>query len=84
MGAEVNSHDVGAMSFACTLQGPVAGVVDVDSVVVGTYSQHRVVWRERHHFNPLLGVSQGSDIGAIVSHGSDVDRSVVSSDSDVV
>ena len=84
MGAEVNGHDVRAMSFACALERPVTGIVDVDSVVMGTNSQHGVVRRECHHLNPLLGVIKGSNISAIVSDSSDVDRSVITSHSNEI
>lgn len=75
VGAPVKSNDEGRVSFAGSLEGPVRGVVDVDSVVMGSNSEVGVVWREGHALVPFLWVTEGGDGGAHVSAVSDFTES---------
>ena len=54
----IKSHDVGAMTCAFTIEFPVAGSVDIDSIVVGTDGEIVAIRGEGHDLDPLSRVSE--------------------------
>ena len=77
--APVKSHDVRAVTSAFTSETPVANIVDIDEVIVGTDGEHSAVRGEGHDLDPLCGIGQELELLRAGSSLSDRDSTVITS-----